>query len=135
MQKEQIASLVLVIPLQFDVNLSYSFHSYIPETITCLIGWNRFIIAYKQKHSDMTYLPDQFTCWDLWQPYWHLYDIPGKFSVCLKLKCLHSKYILPTCYLYEDKIVLDFNSRFELSENCSIILYLISKVFSHLDQI
>jgi len=37
----------------------YSFHSYIPEAISCLIGQGRFVVVYKQNFGYTAYLPDQ----------------------------------------------------------------------------
>ena len=60
-QMEQISSLGLAIShynFMFS-DLLYSFHSYIPEAISCLIGRDRFVVVYKQKLGHTAYLPDQ----------------------------------------------------------------------------
>ena len=37
----------------------YSFHSNMPEAISCLIGRGRFVTVYKQNLGNTAYLPDQ----------------------------------------------------------------------------
>ena len=50
---------IIVTNYGFMLIFFYSFHSFIKEAIRCVVGRDRLVVVYKQKHGNTAYLPDQ----------------------------------------------------------------------------